>query len=408
MATHDPSRRPSWAVLGVVTAAMGAGPLYNFGFAATSALIITTFGITSAQFGAILTVVFGAAALTSLLLGWLSDRLPPHAQFTILFGGAAVSLVGAGFAPSYAFLLATAVFAGLSQAMSNATTNRAVSALAPDGKRAGWIGVKQSGVQASQFIAGLVFPALAVGIGWAGAATAVSALCIVMLVLAFLVVPDWTKDGAASAAAHVAPPPMHTSVPTRDLWLIVGMLAAISLFTGFGAMATNAYLALFAVQEFGYPLWLGGLVVAVGGIIGVASRIFWGRQLSGGRTVGALMVIMSVGAISVAASLMLAGAARLSWLVWVGVTLHGASVLGANVITNSALMRIAGPARLGLATGVTTTGMFTGFAIGPLVVGYAIERSGFGAGWLTIGVVYVACLVVSLVFARLTRDLRFH
>lgn len=416
MPSRDSTRRPPWAVLTVITSAMGAGPLFNFGLASTSALVLEKFGITSAQFGAILTVVFASAAVVSLVLGWLADRLPPHTQFAILFGGAALSLFVAGLAPTYGFLLATAVFSGISQAMSNPTTNRAVSALAPPGKRTDWIGVKQSGVQFSQFAAGLVFPPLAVWFGWSGAAIIVSVLCVVLLVAASVVVPDWTKrDATAPADAPTASPraaapatgALLLPVPPRDVWRIIALLAAISFLSAFGIMATNAYLALFAVQQFGFPLWLGGIVVAVGGIIGVVSRIWWGRQLARGTAAGALFVAISLGAIGAAVTLIISAYAHVAWLVWVAVTLHGISVLGTNVVTNSSVMRIAGGTRLGLATGVTATGMYTGFATGPIVAGALIDAvDGFGAGWLVVGAVYLACLAVSIVFARYTRRFR--
>ncbi|WP_188726437.1 MFS transporter [Pseudoclavibacter endophyticus] len=412
-----PTNRPTWPVLALVTAGMGAGPLLNFGLASTSSLVIATFGLTTAQFGLILTVVFASAAVVSLALGWLADRLAPPAQWGILFGGAAIALGLAGLAPTYGFLLATAVFSGVSQAMSNPTTNRAVTALAPPAKRIGWIGVKQSGVQVGQLFAGLAFPGLALWLGWTGAALAVSALCIAMLVAALTVIPDWTKG--TSGVTETSPTPTANDVPgtepatstvapsPRMVWLIVGMLAALSFLSAFGLMSTNSYLSLFAVQQFDYPLVLGGLLVAMGGLIGVASRIWWAQALVRGAGAGPLLVIMSLGSIAAAVCFTVSALAHVDALIWLGVALHGISVLGANVVINASVIKVAGRRRLGLATGVTSTGLYAGFATGPVLAGAVIDSDvGFTGGWAVIGAAYVVCLGVALVFSRMTRHLR--
>ncbi|MGO2112098.1 MAG: MFS transporter [Pseudoclavibacter sp.] len=467
--------RPLWPVLTLVTAGMGAGPLLNFGLAGTSALVITTFGLTSAQFGLILTCIYASAALMSLVLGWLADRLPPRAQWAILFGGAVIALGLAGIAPSYGFLLATAVFSGLSQAMSNPTTNRAVTAIAPPNKRIGWIGIKQSGVQGAQLVSGLAFPPLTLWIGWEGAALTMSGLCVVLLIGAVTLIPDWTKgpsgltetsptpvfsprssdaarrersDRADASAAVIdsageqpvpdavaghehratdavtqpehpaladaarpstpSRPPAPPAGPSpRMIWLIVGLLASVSFLSAFGLMSTNGYLALFAVQQFEYPLVVGGLVVAAGGLIGLASRIWWAQALVRGAGAGPLLVIMSAGAIAAAACLTISALAHIGALVWVGVVLHGVSVLGASVVINASVIKVASKRMLGLATGVTATGLYAGFATGPFVAGAVIDTdAGFVGGWVVVGIAYVACLAVSIVFSRVTRHLR--
>lgn len=439
---------------------MGAGPLFNFGIASTSALVISTFGLTTAQFGLILTVVFTSAAVVSLVLGWLADRLPPRVQWCVLFGGAALSLFLAGLAgaaadggagegagafgpdgpaPAYGFLLATAVLSGITQSMSNPTTNRAVTALATPRQRIGWIGVKQSGVQVGQFAAGVLFPPLALWLGWAGATWVVAGLCLVLLVGSLTLIPDWSRGpsglttvtapvatgagggagaGAGAAAdatgAHepgrASAPDAAPSRPTptqRETSLIVALLAAISFLSALGVMSTNGYLALFAVEQFGYPLVLGGLLVALGGLIGVVSRVWWAREFARGASAGVLFVIMSIGSIAAATLLTLSAVAHIAWFVWVAVVLHGVSVLGANVVVNASVISVVGKARLGLATGVTATGMYAGFALGPIIAGALVDATGgFAGGWIAIGIGYVLCLGVSIAVLRVTRRFR--
>lgn len=394
--------------LALITSGMGAGPLYNFGLSATSALVIANFAISPSQFGAVLTTVFASAAVASTFLGWLADRLPMRAQFSVLFGGAALSLAVAALAPSFAFLLLTAVFSGLSQAMSNPATNRAILALAPPAKRTGWIGVKQSGVQASQLVAGLSFPALAILLGWPGAAVVLSLVCLALLVATFVVLPSRAAAAAAKAPTASVPVTDRANPLTgRQIWTIVVLLAVVSFLSGFGLMATNTYLALFAVQEFGFSLVLGGVLVAAAGFIGVASRVWWGRRLARGSRAGTLLIVMSVGAVGAAGVLLLAGAVHAPALLWVAVALHGVTVLGANVVVNASVVKVAGGTRLGSATGVTAAGMYSGFATGPIVTGLIVDSpAGFTAGWLVVAAAYVACLVVSIGYAMVTARYR--
>ena len=87
------ARRPSAALLWVLLAAMGAGPLFNYGVSASSTVVMERLDVTSGQLGTVMTVVFAAAAVTSLGLGRAADRLSARAQLSIIFGGTAAALV---------------------------------------------------------------------------------------------------------------------------------------------------------------------------------------------------------------------------------------------------------------------------------------------------------------------------
>ena len=57
------ARRPSAALLWVLLAAMGAGPLFNYGVSASSTVVMERLDVTSGQLGTVMTVVFAAAAV---------------------------------------------------------------------------------------------------------------------------------------------------------------------------------------------------------------------------------------------------------------------------------------------------------------------------------------------------------
>src|SRR5699024_3305535 len=130
--------------------------------------------------GFIVTVVFAAAAVSRMWLGNLADKISVRAQMLLIFVGTAIALVVAAFAPSYWLLLVAAVLAVTAQAIANPTTTWEISRAVPDAQRTGWIGVKQSGVQASQQFSGLFFPAVALALGWTGAALGGAAVCVLL------------------------------------------------------------------------------------------------------------------------------------------------------------------------------------------------------------------------------------
>src|SRR5699024_6495474 len=76
------------------------------------------------------------------------------------------------------------------QAISNPTTNRVIIRAVPAAQRTGWIGVKQSGVQASQLFSGLFFPAVALALGWTGAALGGAVVCVLLWLVSLKYVPS--------------------------------------------------------------------------------------------------------------------------------------------------------------------------------------------------------------------------
>ena len=387
---------PGPGLLFVLVCAMGAGPVMNYGISATSTLIISDLGISESQFGLLAATCFASAALSSMSLGRLSDRIRARTQMLIIFGGTALSLVFMALSGNYLWLLAAVLLSGPAQAISNPTTNRIIIHAVQPGKRPGWMGIKQSGVQASQLFSSLFFPAAALFAGWRGAAVGAA------LVLGLLLAYSW----------HRLPPEPRTRTPNRAerasaerrFPAAVWLLAAFALFSGAGMQATNVYLPLFAQRELGFSLLMGGATAAAAGVVGVASRVLWGRRMAEGVRASTLLLILAAGAICGAGLLLAAGETGIPALLWAGVLFHGASVLGVNVVVMAGVLREVPKERVGAASGAVSLGMYAGFASGPLIMGLLLEFSGgFLDGWIFIGAVYLACVLVGLTYRRAGR-----
>ena len=98
---------------------------------------------------------------------------------------------------------------------------------------------------------------------------------------------------------------------------------------------------------------LGGIAA---GLIGVASRVWWGRRMATGGTAGVLLLFIALGAIVGGVSFWAASEFRLPALLWLGVALHGVTVLGANVVVMSGVMKYVPSERVGAATGIVSMG----------------------------------------------------
>ena len=385
---------PGPGLLFVLVCAMGAGPVMNYGLSATSTLVMADLGISEAQFGLLAATCFASAALSSMSLGKLSDRISARAQLLIIFGGTALALFFMAVSGNYLWLLAAVLFAGPAQAISNPTTNRIIIHAVEPAKRPGWMGIKQSGVQASQLFSSLFFPAAALFAGWRGAAVGAA------VVLGLLLLYSWNrlpKEPRRPATARASSGTVEKKFPV-SVWL----LAAFALFSGAGMQATNVYLPLFAQRELGFSLLMGGVTAAAAGVVGVASRVLWGRRMAVGVRASTLLLLLAAGAVCGAALFLAAGETGEPALLWAGVLFHGASALGINVVVMAGVLREVPKQRVGAASGAVSLGMYAGFALGPLAMGLLLEFSGgFLDGWLFIGSAYLLCIVTGLGYRRM-------
>ncbi|MCG2623448.1 MFS transporter [Arthrobacter sp. I2-34] len=388
-------------LLAVLTCAMGIGPLINLGIGATSSQVIHDMGITDGQYGLLSTVCFVMAALGSLSLGRLSDRISSRSQLVIIFGGAALTMLMAAVAPGFGWLLGIFALSGLAQAMSNPATNRLTALHAPAGRQEAWIGVKQSGLQASQLFAGLFFPAAALLVGWRGAMGLAAALGAGMLFWAVRRLPA-EPFRPSRPVRHSAPSrgPGALAVSGRrrhrSYGPMVWIYALQICLTSIGLTATNVYLPLFAQRGLGYSLVVGGLTTALAGGVGVVSRIFWTRRMAAGAEAGKLMVLLAAGSVASALCLMMSGVLQFGTLLWVGVVLHAGMTMGVNSIIMATVMRMVPPASSGGATGIVSLGMYVGIGLAPFSMGLLVDATGgFTVGWLFLAAVNTVCLLLA-------------
>ncbi|MEX5269931.1 MFS transporter [Kocuria sabuli] len=424
----DRGRAPGANLLLVLTATMAVGPLLTHSLSAMSPLVIEDLGLTESQFGLLATVTFFVAAVTAVRTGRWADRLGARTLLAVMFGGAVLAMLLTAAAPDYAVLLLAMVLSGLGQVMANPATNRLIRLHVPAHRRASWLGIKQAGVQASQLVAGLTFPALGLLLGWRTAVAVAAGVVLLLLVHGWLTVPDNHGAGRPAAVPRRAPAAPGKSSPTRvtpspvpvgtpgpvrraPMPGVVRAYAAAAALTGLGAQAANVYLPLYAHRELGLDVVAAGATVSVAALLGIASRVLWARVMDRPGTDGfALLGVMALGAAASAVLLVLAPLhPALAWGVWPAAVLHGGAALAVSVVVMSGAMRAVPTERVGASTGVVTMGLYAGFCAGPLVMGALLQLTGsFAVGWAVVLVCYLACGLLAVLVRRRSRRQTAH
>lgn len=373
---------------GTLALSMGVGPLALYALTALSPLVIADLGMTRTQFGSLATFSFLVAAVGSAFAGRVIDRFGGRSTLIGLFATSAVALFSVTFSPSYGWLLLAIGLSGFSQSLSNPVTNQLIAVHLPPGRRGLLMGVKQSGVQMSQFLAGASLPAAAAFIGWREATGGSAVVAVLGIAIVLASVPI---DRAAMEPAPQGTSARPGSVPLpRDVYWLTGY----TFLMGVALQATNVYMPLYAFESVGLSAALAGATTGVMGAVGLMARIGWGRfaervddpQIP-------LSVLAGCSALGVAA-LALAGPG-LTWLVWVGAAIHGATALASNVVVMLAVVKAVPTYQVGRATGVLAVGLYLGFAAGPVSFGASVDRLGvYLPNWLALIVIYVVAMTV--------------
>jgi MFS family permease len=390
-----PAGRPGYSLLAILLAAVGIGPLLTYGLSAVSELVITELGISEAQFGLLATVCFGCGAIGNAAFGRFSDRQPDARLLALVFALATLALLLAAIPGGFVLLLVASGLAGLAQSFPNGVTNRILAERVPQKQRIGWIGIKQSGVQVSQLVASLGFPALAAWIGWHGASGVGAVVAVILGVVALRVIQSVPM--LPKVPVPVGPAANRSPEPPPSIRFLVWALAAFGFINGMGVQATNVYLSLYAVRELDFSLVLGGVAAAAAGAIGVTARVGWGRMMSRGTAAPPLLLLLALIALAGAGVFLAAGATGSALLLWLAVALHGASALGVSVVLMAAVVRSVPSSSMGMASGMVSAGQFGGFTVGPLLMGTLVgSPGGFALGWTAVAGIYLLCVVLGL------------
>ncbi len=378
-------RSYSRPVIGAVTAATMA--IATFPIIVVSVLaaqLILEFDITRAQLGLLVTATSLVGALTSPLLGRVTDRIGAVAATRNVLIIGMVTLTALALAPTYAVLFLAALATGIPNGWSNPATNTLIADNVRAGARGIVTGVKQSGVQIGTFLGGLLVPVFAALWNWR------------IAVLGFLVIPllglAGMKGRHSESKERATDEDVYASIPNAVRWI-----AIYGFLSGLATSAIFAFLPLFAEEDQLWSPQAAGSLVAVVGLIGIAARILWPRFSE--RSLGHGRTLRIVAALSAVTALLLARAAvgaLDSWVLVPAAVLFGAGAIAWNAVGMLAVMDLSPAGMVGKGTGTVLFGFLLGLAGGAPLMGLSIDSFGsYQVGWLGAAVVLMTCVVIA-------------
>jgi len=377
--------------LGVVLPlAMGVGPISLYALSALSPLVLTQLHLSRSEFGSLATVTFVMGAVGSMAAARATTALGGRFVLLTLFVAAGMAVGVVASATSLVWLFVGVAVSGLAQSLSNPATNDLISAFVPAPRQGVLVGVKQSGVQMSQFFAGLALPTAALVLGWRAA----------VAVTATLAAAGWwlTLRGVPRPLTVLTRNSVRPQLP-GEVWWLSGYMFLMAA----GMQATNVYLPLFSYQRTGVGTTAAGLTVAVVGGMGLTSRIVWGR-VSGRRPTRVQPLLLGLAAASVGAAtlLVVAQLTGQAWWVWTAAAVDGASAVAANVVVVIAVVGGMERRVVSTASGVVAVAMYLGFASGPLTFGLLVDNfGGYTSAWIAVGTAYALAAAVVICWRQL-------
>jgi MFS family permease len=375
------------AFAAVLAAAMASSTFVQSHLGVLATFLIEEFDISRSRLGLLTTVAFLVGGLMSPAAGRLVDRLGGRRVMILSFCIVGLATLGMAAAPSYWWLLVSATATGVPLASANPTTNKLIAVHVPPGRRGVMVGIKQSGVQVGAFLIGALLPRMATQMGWRLALASSVFVPLLGIAGTLLWVADDRRPSITGQRASSRAP----------LQPVVWWMCAYAFLMGSGVASVTAYLPLFAREEVGFSVETAGLVASLVGLIGVISRIAWGWGSERFGRYSRALSLMAFGAVATVALILGAGSA--GWLLWIAAILFGVSAITWNAVGMLVVVAEVEEHEAGRSSGWVLSGFYAGFVASPLLFGYSVDRTGsYVAGWVAIGLVFLAAAAVALLW----------
>jgi predicted MFS family arabinose efflux permease len=246
-------------------------------------------------------------------------------------------------------------------------------------------GIKQSGVTLAGFLGGVTLPALESRFGWRGACWAYAgAFLVAAAAIQFLLHRDPPRPTAHERAT--------AAVNDQPLDRIIYWITIYAFFMGLAAGATGRFLPLYAEESLGFGTGVVGLIIALGGLLGMAARIAAARLAEHRISPTRLLPILSL--VGAAFALMLALLTPSTRnLLWIGPLLNAIGTNAWNAVAMLAVIMFVSTAKAGKASGIVMVGFLGGLAVSGPTTGAIVDSTGSYTS------VWVGATVVSLLAA---------
>jgi MFS transporter, ACS family, hexuronate transporter len=384
------TQRSPWTILGLAVGMQFGVSLIDQGVLTLTGFIKLDLGLSAFAAGLVVASFALGRIAGAYAAGLAADRLGE--QRTLLIGGSATAVIvliaAATPLPVFVPLL---VLAGAAGASATPAGGRLVLLAFPKNRRGFALGIRQTGIPAAGLVAAAALPWIAHASSWRWA------LAVAACVTALTAIP------LLGLRAQAPPPRPARRLPHVGRNRNLLMLTAWGCLIVTGQYALVAFLALDLNQNAGLTLAEGSILVAVANVAGIVGRVFWGlvsdRHAGGSRKV----YLLTINAVGLAGALLLFAVPRSAPIALLGaiVALAGLGLIGYQGLWITMIAEVAGPERVGAATGFAITFISCAIAASPPLYGLVADLAGsYRAIWL----VLAGVLAIALVPAALVRE----
>ncbi len=371
------AERSPWTILGLAVGVQFGVSVVDQGVLTLTGFIKLDLGLSAFAAGLVV-ASFGVGRIAgAYAAGVAADRLGE--QRTLLVGGlatAAIVLV-ASVMPLPVFV-PLMVLAGAAGASATPAGGRLVLLAFPRNRHGTALGIRQTGIPVGGLVAAATLPWIAHVASWRWALAAAACVAGVMAL--------------PLLSLRATPPPPREPGPQQH----VGRNRNLLMLTAWGCLVVTgqyalvAFLALDLNEGSGLTLAEASIFVAVANIAGIIGRVLWGlvSDHHGGSRKAYLLTINAVGLIGAV-------------LLFVVPRTAPIALIGYQGLWITMIAEVAGPERVGAATGFAITFVASAIALSPPLYGLVADLAGtYRAIWAVLAIV----LVIALVPASLVRE----
>jgi predicted MFS family arabinose efflux permease len=361
----------------VLTLGLVAATFLQSSVSVLSRYLIEAFGLSRSDLGLVLTVFGLTGAATAPLMGRAADVLGGRGVLVGVFVATIAATLLMANARGVWQLVAAAVVGGLGLGAGNPATNKLSTSGVSVEHQGAVMGIKQAGPPLGVLVAGVALPGTAAALGWRPAFAISAVLPLVGLAALYRTMPS------AASRAWLQPERVLIKAGATVWWpTVVGFLVST------GAGAIGAFLPLYAQEMLGLSTPTAGALASLAGVMGIVGRVAWGWQAFRFRRMTLPLVLVAIIAVIATGALWAADGIG-SWMLWIGASLAGVSILSWHALGWLVLVHGVEPGAVGGASGIMHLGSSVGFGLGPLLFGLVVDGMSYSGAWALMTFLFV-------------------
>lgn len=356
--------------------------LPSFLVGASAVFVREDLGFDERALGLAIAGYYGTSALLSVFGGRSSDVIGPYRAVLLSTAGSTVALLAIGlFAATWWHLAVFLLIGGAAHSLSQPAANLALARSVPRNRQGLAFGFKQAAIPLATLIAGLSVPLVALTIGWRWS--------FLMAAGAAMLVPILSPRLMGAESVDVAEGDADS--PRGPLVL----LAAAAALGSAAAICLGAFLIESIVAR-GIGAGVGGVILAVSSVIGIASRFTtgWRADFRDGGNLAVVATMMAGGTVGY----LLLSTGTTPVTVGIGAVIAFGAGWGWPALYMYTVVRL-NPISPGIASGIAQAGAMIGALVGPLVFGILVSSFSYQVAW-TVAAASTGTASVLVVTAR--------